>query len=37
LYKGLRKESESNPGPGQHDIGRNWITPKDGSLSKTTP
>ena len=37
LYKGLDKDADSNPGPGQHNLDKEWVQPKDTSLSKTTP
>ena len=37
LYKGLKGEADANPGPGQHDVSRQWIKPTDTSISKTTP
>ena len=37
LYKGLSKEADANPGPGSHNISKEWTIPDNGSLSKTTP
>jgi hypothetical protein len=37
LYKGLTKDADCNPGPGQHDVNKKWASPKDHSLSKTNP
>ena len=35
--RGFRKEVDSNPGPGQHNLDKKWIVPEDTSKSKTTP
>mmetsp|Transcript_19963 Transcript_19963/g.26949 ORF Transcript_19963/g.26949 Transcript_19963/m.26949 type:complete len:85 (+) Transcript_19963:303-557(+) len=37
LYKNIRGDDQTNPGPGTHDVSMAWVTPVDSSLSKTTP